>query len=393
MFAKWPKDEKRKLIANTFALLSAVALYLIVTNYTYVSAWLSKATSIFMPFIIAFAFAYLLNAPANFLEKEFKALKSARFWAVCMVFLIVGIAATAFSIAVMPIVVDSAVQVFSNMQEYTKNLTGFINDTLNYFNIDVSQAQAVLGSWEDIAALITDFASKMLPEVLNLSVALGRMLLNTLVALVAGFYMLLYKDNFKRQIKKAAFALMPSKQADRFFDIAANSHATFSGFINGKIIDSLIIGVMCFIGMIIFKMPFPALISLIVGITNVIPFFGPFFGAIPSIFIILMVAPVQALWFALFILLLQQFDGNILGPKILGDSIGLSPIWVLVAIIVGGGLFGLTGMFVGVPTFAVLYKLTSEYLRNRLKEKGIDETGAALTPPDIEKQKAESHNE
>ena len=154
----------------------------------------------------------------------------------------------------------------------------------------------------------------------------------------------------------------------------------FSGFIIGKIIDSAIIGVICFVGMSLLGMPFTLLISMIVGVTNVIPFFGPFIGAIPSIMILLMASPIDAIKFAIFVLALQQFDGNILGPKILGDSTGLSAIWVLVAIIVGGGLFGFAGMVVGVPTFAVLYSLTSDFLADRLKAKGITANGEPLKP-------------
>ena len=148
----------------------------------------------------------------------------------------------------------------------------------------------------------------------------------------------------------------------------------FLGFIGGKIIDSAIIGVLCFIGMNILGMQYALLISIVVGVTNVIPFFGPFIGAIPSVMILLIVDPWDAVYFAIFVLALQQFDGNILGPKILGDSTGLSAIWVLVSIIVGGGLFGFTGMLLGVPTFAVLYSLTKDGLPKSWQKKGWTKT-------------------
>ena len=153
------------------------------------------------------------------------------------------------------------------------------------------------------------------------------------------------------------------------------------GFINGKLIDSAIIGVLCFILNLILQIPYNILIAVIIGVTNVIPFFGPIIGAVPCIMILIIVDPWSALRFAVLVLALQQFDGNILGPKILGDSTGLSAIWVLVSIVVCGGLFGFPGMLLGVPTFAVLYALVQEWVNHRLKEKGIDGDGNPLLPP------------
>ena len=146
---------------------------------------------------------------------------------------------------------------------------------------------------------------------------------------------------------------------------------TFSAFISGKIIDSLIIGTICFIGMHILGLPYVILISVIVGVTNIIPFFGPFIGAIPSTIIMLTVDPIKALYFVIFILILQQLDGNVIGPKILGDSTGLPSFWVMFAIIVGGGMFGFVGMIVGIPAFAVIYTYVTRYVNHRLKSKGL----------------------
>lgn len=177
-------------------------------------------------------------------------------------------------------------------------------------------------------------------------------------------------------------ALLPLPRARSVLEVCSRANRVFGGFIIGKIIDSSIIGVLCFVCMTLLRLPFAVLISVIVGVTNIIPFFGPFIGAVPSILILLIVDPIAALKFAVLVLLLQQFDGNILGPKILGDSSGLSALWVLVAIIVSGGLFGFAGMVVGVPVFAVLYALASSFFARRLREKGIDEEGNPLPPAD-----------
>ena len=168
-------------------------------------------------------------------------------------------------------------------------------------------------------------------------------------------------------------AIAPDKYRDTIFEIIYEMDQCFGGFIRGKLLDSLIIGILCFICVSFMKMPYPVLISTIVGVTNIIPFFGPFIGAIPSAILILTVSPIQALYFLIFIFILQQFDGNILGPTILGQSTGIGSIWVLFSILIFGDLFGFMGMIIGVPTFAVMYYLMSKYVFKKLKAKDMEE--------------------
>ena len=196
-----------------------------------------------------------------------------------------------------------------------------------------------------------------------------RSLLNLLIGVVAAVYILWSRDRFLAQIKKIAVAALSQERADRFFDLGRRVHKVFSGFIIGKLVDSLIIGVLCYIGALILRFPYPALIATVVGVTNVIPFFGPFIGAIPCAFLILLVDPLKCLYFIIFIFGLQQLDGNVIGPRILGDTIGISGFWVLVSITVAGSLFGFTGMLLGVPVFAVLYMLLSEIVAEKLRRK------------------------
>ena len=164
---------------------------------------------------------------------------------------------------------------------------------------------------------------------------------------------------------------MNRRVAEKVFDIAAFTDRTFNRYFYGQLIDSAIVGIVCFIFMSIFKFPYALLISVLIGVTNIIPFFGPFIGAIPSIFILLIVNPAQAFWFTLFILILQQVEGNIVAPRILGNTIGLPSIWIMVGIIVGGGLFGIVGMVLGVPTVAVLHEIFSQLVEYRLKRKNM----------------------
>lgn len=193
-----------------------------------------------------------------------------------------------------------------------------------------------------------------------------RTLFNLLIGVIVCVYLLNSKELFKAQIKKVISATMTKEKSDDIFEFAYFANRTFGGFINGKLIDSLIIGILCFILMSIFKFPYTVLVSTIVGVTNFIPFFGPFIGAVPSALIICLASPIKALYFLILVFALQQFDGNILGPKILGGTTGLSSFWVMFAIIVGGGLFGFTGMVLGVPVFAVIYYYFGRYIKKRL---------------------------
>ncbi len=196
-------------------------------------------------------------------------------------------------------------------------------------------------------------------------------LYNFLIGIIVMVYLLNIKDTLAAQGKKIVYGVFPLKQANQVIDELRFVHKVFGGFITGKLLDSLIIGIMCFVLLSIMKMPYVVLVSVIVGVTNVIPFFGPFIGAIPSAFLILLVSPIKCLYFIIFIFLLQQFDGNILGPKILGQSTGLPSFWVLFSILLFGGLFGFVGMIIAVPTFAVIYSMISGLVNKSLRKKKL----------------------
>lgn len=194
---------------------------------------------------------------------------------------------------------------------------------------------------------------------------------NCLIGLIVMVYLLNIKDVLVAQAKKITYGCLKLRQANAVVEEMRFVHRVFGGFIIGKLLDSLIIGIICFVGTSLMKMPYALLISVIVGVTNIIPFFGPFIGAIPSGFLLLLVSPIKCVYFLLFILLLQQFDGNILGPKILGDSTGLPSFWVLFSILLFGGLFGFVGMIIAVPTFAVIYDLIARGVHHSLASKSL----------------------
>ncbi|NBH18870.1 AI-2E family transporter [Clostridiaceae bacterium] len=228
---------------------------------------------------------------------------------------------------------------------------------MEYYDMGVFQLQTwlnndVIPNMDKIYSFISGLSSGIF-TVINV-------LKNILIGIIVMVYLLNMKEKLLTQLKMILYGAFPLKIANKVLEEGRYVHQVFGGFIIGKLLDSLIIGILCFVLLNFMKMPYVLLISVIVGVTNVIPFFGPFIGAIPSAFLILLVSPVKCFWFLGFILLLQQFDGNILGPKILGDSTGLSSFWVLFSILLFGGWFGFVGMIIGVPTFAVFYRLVTE---------------------------------
>ncbi len=229
----------------------------------------------------------------------------------------------------------------------------------------------MIGSAEGILAKVYEVVTDALPHVVGYTIQITSGIVRAAIGFIISVYVLYHKERFFAQAKKAMYALMKKERVDSLIRLGHKSNATFSGFIAGQILDALIVGILCFVFMSIFRFPYPMLISVLVAVTNVIPYFGPFIGAIPSILLVLMINPVQAFWFAIFILALQQFDGNVLCPKILGQSIGISAFWVIFALLLAGGIFGFLGMFIGVPIFAIIYTLVRSFIEERLTKKNL----------------------
>ena len=206
---------------------------------------------------------------------------------------------------------------------------------------------------------------------MNFTLNLTNSIINFLIGLVVSIYLLAQKEKLILILKKLVYAFTTKSTSAKLIDVGAQANITFQNFISGQITEAFILGSLVFLGMLIFGFPFAVLCSVIIAITAVIPIFGAWIGAIPSAFIILMVEPPKAFWFLVFLIILQQFEGNIIYPKVVGNSIGLDGLWVLFAIIVGGSLFGLVGVLLGIPTFAVLYVIVRRVTNQKLKEKNI----------------------
>ena len=291
-----------------------------------------------------------------------------------MLFLLLFIAA--FLWILIPSLYDSINKFYDNIDTYTDNVTKWGNQLLKDNEKILELVNRYVVDFESVLKNL--FTEKLIPNMDTIVKTLSsgivgglKLVLNFVVGIIAAIYVLLSKDKFSAQSKKAAYAVLGKERGNKFIAACDYVDGVFGGFISGKIADSLIIGLICFIFCTIVNMPYAMLISVVVGITNMIPFFGPFIGAIPSSVLVLVDSPKMCLVFVIFIIILQQVDGNIIGPLILGDTTGLSSFWVLFAIMVGGNLFGFVGMLLGVPAFACIYTFVAMLIRDVLKKRGL----------------------
>ena len=364
----------------------SIVLLAIVLNLPAVVKGVKTVLNVFSPVINGIVFAYLLNPLMNFMDRRLypfllkrkmqdpKAKKLSH--AVSLVFALVLALLLIYEFfnMLLPQLVESVTGIVSNLSTYYADaeqwVLGFLDDNPDLrTQVDVllSKFYDFLTNWinNDLLANINQVFTSVTTSVMSVV----NVVLDLVIGFVAAIYMLWSRDTFLAQIKKLIVALLKERTADHLLDLGRRVNQVFSGFIIGKLVDSLIIGFLCYFGMLILHLPFPALIATIIGVTNIIPFFGPFIGAVPSAVLILLVDPLKCLYFILFVLVLQQLDGNIIGPRILGNTIGISGFWVLVSITVAGGLFGFAGMVLGVPVFAVLYMLVSDLVSSRLQKK------------------------
>ncbi len=341
-----------------------------------------NAKKIASPFVYGFCIAYLVNPLVCFFEKKLTPLISKKrplrntsiFITYVVLFGCIFLIMNYFIPEIVTNVSNFVNSLPTNIASFESNLykifdnVGFIdsNDVINAFN---TLLEPILNSTKNIPLIISKYFNGTLNFVLSGTYNLASYLINIVLGIVISLYLLAGKEGFISYIKKIFYALFPENKVTPSIYNLRRIDNIFKNFIVGKTIDSTIIGILCFIGLNILNTPFITLISVIVGITNMIPYFGPFIGGIPAVFIVLLTMPSKAIWVAIFILILQQFDGIILGPKILGQSIGISPIWIILSITVGGALMGPLGMFLGVPVFASIKLFFSEAIDKKYEEK------------------------
>lgn len=394
---KW-KIEKKYIgiaaLALGVVLLSILFNSLLAESAKY-AGFITTLKRTFMPILWGFIIAYLLNPILKYFEnkmfmplakkiygkskkanKEKKQKRLARTLSVISTMVLFLFAVVGSLYVVIPQVYESIATILGNVPNYynevEKWVTGFMSK-----NGDVNES--VLAGFDNIYEQVMNYVNtvilpnmdKIVKGITNGVMGVVRAVLNTGIAIIISVYVLCEKENLISYAKKLAYSYLSKKNANRLIAGTRHVNIVFGGFINGKIADSIIIGLLCYIFMVLAGFEYSVLISLIVGVTNVIPYFGPFIGAIPSVLLLLVTDPKQGLIFAVFVLILQQLDGNVIGPLILGESLNLSSMWILIAILIGGGLIGVPGMILGAPTLACIYSVLSKDSKRRLAEKDL----------------------
>lgn len=372
-------------------LLLLVAAVFVVMRWSLVAALGAKIANILAPVIYGAVFAYLLNPVYNrvqaavmkmtekiITQEEGRKRLGGFLGTLASLFLLVAVVVGLISMLI-PQLINSIRGVMETLPASINNLEIWLEKVLAD-NPDLEQqvmqhygaAADYLQNW--LTNVVVPNIYRIIGSVSSGVVLVVRAVFDILIGLIVMVYLLNMKEKLLAQAKMIIYGVFPLKIANKVIEEGRYVHQVFGGFIIGKLLDSLIIGLICFVLLGFANMPYVLLVSVIVGVTNVIPFFGPFIGAIPSAFLILLSDPMKCLYFLIFILLLQQFDGNILGPKILGDSTGLSSFWVLFSILLFGGLMGFVGMIIAVPTFAVIYRLVTEFTTWKLGKKALSDS-------------------
>lgn len=366
-------------------IVAAILFWIVFSNLSGFYDLILEFADIISPVLFGCLFAYLMNPLMEFVRKKVdKLLAKKTKWSdkiKARVSLIAGLTAAviifvAALYAIVALIVPNLISSLNELlqkeklESYYHTIEGWFSGLLSgtgvkkwfFDNID-NVLQFALDKLNsiDIASIISGLTSSVY------SVVMG--VFNALLGIVAAIYILIYKKQLCSQTKKIVVSVFNAQHANRLFEIARRTNRIFGGYVIGKIMDAAIVGVVTYIAMIIMGLPYAPLIATLVGVTNIIPFFGPIIGAVPSVLLLLIERPINALYFGIFIIILQAIDGNILGNRILGEKLGISDLWVLVAILLFGGIFGVSGMLLGVPIFAVLYTLIADGVNNRLKRR------------------------
>lgn len=366
---------KENLLIVTYFLLLAFVLI----NLSNILGFLGNFISMIKPFIIGLGIAFTTNLLVKLYEGKLIPLidknnilsKYKRSLSIILSILTLLILFWALLVFVLPQFADSIKILLDSIPEYMKSLEEFVAPYVSSTEILSTLWENLVSAWKDVLQFAGQFLGQSITGIINTTFTITSSIFTLIISFVIAIYMLISKEQLILGLKKVIYAIFSKKIAKKIMYVGEISNITFSKFIGGQCIEAVIVGILCFIGMLLFKMPYPMLISVIIGATNIIPVFGPFIGTIPSTFILLMIDPSKALAFIIFIVVLQQLESNLIYPRVVGGSIGLSAIWVLFAITVGGGFFRLIGMLLGVPTIAVIYRLVKDSIDDRLEKKEI----------------------
>lgn len=383
-----PDKTKKLQTVAMFSIIAFAILYLIV-NLSVVASFFNGILSVIAPILIGAAIAYLLNPILKLYEykilRKLKSKSARRTLSIVLTYLTALAFISAFLWLIIPQVINSVVDLVDKFDIYVSKTTSFINSIIHKISGDDGKiSQIDEATLMDSVAKFFSASDSILNTVLQYVKVFGAGLFvgvkNTLIGIFISIYVLISKESLHAQARRIIAALFGEKSRDHVHRYLRIANRTFGSYFVGMIFDAILIAMISFVTFSIFRIPYALLVSVIIGVTNIIPIFGPFIGAIPSAFIIFVNQPIKALIFIILIIIIQQIDGNILAPKILGNSIGVSSLGVIVAIIIMGAYFGILGMIIGVPVFAVILTLCNEIIESKLKKKGLATDTAEYYP-------------
>ena len=379
MKIEWNKKYTTISVYTLIVVFLSLVFYFGITKFDSISKIFFTASSILKPFIFGFSLAYIFNFILVFYEdgiinkisKKEMNFKLKRGFSLILTYITVFLMIALFFRFILPQVASSLAVLLRDFPKIIENAYKSYSGIISGLNMSEDVKHIFDSKANELAKKTIEFGTNLMPYFANIFLGVVMSVWNTVLGIIISIYVLADKEGFFAMSKKFSMAIFPLEVSNKLIYITRLSNKIFGRFIAGKILDSSIIAVITFVVLYVTKMPYTILITFIIGVTNVIPFFGPFIGAIPSVMIVLLIDPIKAFWLIIIIFIIQQLDGNVIGPKILGDSIGISSFWILFSLLIAGKFFGIVGMVIGVPLFAVMYTLISEIINNKLKNKGL----------------------
>lgn len=392
------QNEHHTLLGRILVVAFGISFAALIIYFSHVWAFIEKLFSLATPFLLGFALAFLLGPVQRTIESFFRRFifrkkerpKLTRAFSTTGSILFLVALIYIFLKILMPQIISSVESIFNYVSAFLQNNEEWLNTILIRFDFLNVDGDELVVAWENIVSKLSGNIAMLVDNVFAISAGIVNTVFDLLVSVITAFYILIDKERIAGQIKKIGYSIMKQESIEELIYWTRQANRIFAGFISGKIIDSAIIGVICYLGMLIFRMEYPVLISLVIGVTNIVPFFGPFIGWAPCALILLLVNPMSALWFSVFIVVLQQLDGNVIGPHILGDSVGVSALSIMIAIVIGGGLFGFAGMLLGVPVYALGYAFFRALIYKKLRDRHLPtDTDEYITAPETLKKDTE----
>ena len=388
---RWLRKKPESMLDWIVVACACITFYVLLNNAGFVLTQVETFTKILTPFAAGVVIAYIINPLVMWAQKYICRSHPKLKWLSMLIGYIVAFVMVGVLVYLITTQVLTAIKTFTdNMGSYQANLITMLDELSTWEHwpesLDLTAVKEYVGDLSNVALTLSNWLLAQVTQLGSFFNNVKDTFVLSFTAIASSIYLLTQKEKLLRHSKILTRAFLPRRLANNVLRICHQANRNLSGFFSGKIIDSIIIGILTYVCMLIFGMKFAPVISIIVGITNIIPVFGPFIGAIPGILLLVFIDPLQALGFAALILVIQQLDGNVIGPKILGDAIGVDALWVLVSIVVGGELLGLPGMVIGVPVFATMMSVVKELAEWCLRYQGIDKEGKPIpegeTPPD-----------